>query len=129
MNLYNVALYYISIVVGLIVFILTVYRLVTGKYAKEVRGPVTEQQKRKTKKLQFGFNLFVAVLSGAAVGVVGPEALLDLPYVVRNEYPCTVGIVTEVDKGSQGDISIIIEDETSKEEIEIIFIYKKVRRY
>lgn len=49
MNLYRVALYYASVIVGLIIFILTVYELITGKYAKEIKGPVTEKQKRMAK--------------------------------------------------------------------------------
>ena len=49
MNLYRVTLYYASVIVGLIIFILTAYRLVTGKYAKEIKGPVTEKQKRINK--------------------------------------------------------------------------------
>ena len=47
--------------------------------------------------------------------------------MLRNEYPYTVGTVTEVDDGSQGDVSIIIEDDVSKEEIEIVLIYKEIR--
>ena len=111
MNLYKVAFFYICEIIGLIIFIHTVYELVTGKYAKKIGNPVTEEQKRKSKKY----------------GLYGILALLDLPYVLRNEYPCTVGTVTEVDDGSQGDVSIIIEDDVSKEEIEIVLIYKEIR--
>lgn len=105
---------------------ITLYQLFTGKYAKEVRGPVTEKQKRRVKKMQFGFYLFAAIFLGFVNGLYGILALLDLPYVLRNEYPCTVGIVTEVDEGAQGDISIIIEDDVSKEETEIVLIYKEI---
>lgn len=71
--------------------------------------------------------MFAAILLGFVNGLYGILALLDLPYVLRNEYPCTVGTVTEVDDGSQGDVSIIIEDDVSKEEIEIVLIYKEIR--
>ncbi len=127
MNLYRVTLYYASVIVGLIIFILTAYRLVTGKYAKEIKGPVTEKQKRMAKKMQLVYYLFAAILLGVMLGMYGTCALLDLPYVLRNEYPCTVGTVTEVDKGTQGDISIIIKDDASKEETEIVLIYKEIR--
>ena len=127
MNLYRVTLYYASVIVGLIIFILTAYRLVTGKYAKEIKGPVTEKQKRMAKKMQLVFYLFAAILLGGMLGMYVTCALLDLPYVLRNEYPCTVGTVTEVDKGTQGDISIIIKDDASKEETEIVLIYKEIR--
>ncbi len=127
MNLYRVALYYASVIVGLIIFIHTVYELITGKYAKKIEGPVTEKQKRMAKKMQLGFNLFVAILLGVMLGMYGKYVLLDLPYVLKNEYPCTVGTVTEVDKGTQGDISIIVKDDTSKKETEIILIYKEIR--
>ena len=127
MNLYRVTLYYASVIVGLIIFILTAYRLVTGKYAKEIKGPVTEKQKRMAKKMQLVFYLFAAILLGVMLGMYGTCALLDLPYVLRNAYPCTVGTVTEVDKGTQGDISIIIKDDASKEETEIVLIYKEIR--
>jgi hypothetical protein len=127
MNLYKVAFFYICEIIGLIIFIHTVYELVTGKYAKKIGNPVTEEQKRKSKKYQFGFYLFAAILLGFVNGLYGILALLDLPYVLRNEYPYTVGTVTEVDDGSQGDVSIIIEDDVSKEEIEIVLIYKEIR--
>ena len=69
MNLYRVTLYYASVIVGLIIFILTAYRLVTGKYAKEIKGPVTEKQKRMAKKMQLVFYLFAAILLGVMLGM------------------------------------------------------------
>lgn len=48
-------------------------------------------------------------------------------YALTNKYPCTVGAVTEVNKGTQRDIGIFIEDEVSKEETEIVLVYREMK--
>ena len=51
----------------------------------------------------------------------------DLPFVLKNQYPHVIGKIVEVDKTSHGDFSVIIENEITKEKLDIGFIHKNLK--
>ena len=58
---------------------------------------------------------------------IGISGLRDLPFVLKNQYPHAIGQIVEVDKTSHGDFSVIIEDEITKEKIDIGFLHKSLK--
>lgn len=45
----------------------------------------------------------------------------------KNQYPHVIGKIVEVDKTSHGDFSVIIENEITKEKLDIGFIHKNLK--
>ena len=127
MNVYKVIFYYIAIVVVCIVFVRMLYELVTKKYRMRLNSDYVKKNP-KIQYFQTTFWILGVIFSGICAFTIGVAGLKDLPFVLKNEYPHVMGRVVEVDKTSHGDYSVIIEDEITKEEVDIGFVHKILRK-
>ena len=126
MNICKVVFYYIGILTVSIVFVKMLYELITKKYKKKL----VMDDSRKNTKIQYFQILFYIVgiiFSGICVFTIGISGLRDLPFGLKNQYPHAIGQIVEVDKTSHGDFSVIIEDEITKEKIDIGFLHKSLK--
>ena len=114
MNICKVVFYYIGILTVSIVFVKMLYELVTKKYKKKLIMDDILLHCRNN-------------FSGICVFTIGISGLKDLPFVLKNQYPHAIGQIVEVNKTSHGDFSVIIEDEITKEKIDIGFIHKSLK--
>ena len=126
MNIYKVIFYYIGIIIVCIVFINMLYNLVTKRYKEKL----SKEQLSKNPKIQYFQTCFYIagiIFSGICVCTIGVSGIRDLPFVLKNQYPHVIGKIVEVDKTSHGDFSVIIENEITKEKLDIGFIHKNLK--
>lgn len=73
------------------------------------------------------FEIFGFLILTLGVVFLSVSALLDCPYVIKENYPYTEGIVTKVIDNASSN-TIIIQDNESKETIDIHYIHSDYKK-
>lgn len=123
MNVYKVIFYYIGILTVCGVFVHMLYQFITKKYKEKLSQEQLHKNPR-IQQFQTAFYIGGIVFSGLCVFTIGVSGIRDFPFVLKNQYPHVRGEIVEVDKTSHGDFSVIIENDITKEKLDIGFIHK-----